>query len=263
MGSLRKVTSLVVVLALFATNVARADDPTWRVRWEIDVPVVAVELALAFSWLLGPQLAPAYCAPLCDRGDLWAVDRIAAGRHNRVWARTGDVGVGLVFAGGLATLLADEGWAAGFSDYVVWIESVLGAMSLANLTSLAVRRPRPYVYGESASAADRMNGTASLSFFSGHTATAFAGAVALFQAMRMRHPEGAGQWIALGAGLAVAATVGASRVLAGEHFPTDVFAGALVGSAMGWLVPELHRRELSLAVNADATTASVMLSGLF
>lgn len=38
-----------------------------------------------------------------------------------------------------------------------------------------------------------------------------------------------------------AAFVGYERVCSGEHFPTDVLAGALVGASIGVLVPHLHR----------------------
>jgi membrane-associated phospholipid phosphatase len=34
--------------------------------------------------------------------------------------------------------------------------------------------------------------------------------------------------------------VGALRVAAGKHFPTDIIVGAVLGSAIGWLVPTLH-----------------------
>jgi membrane-associated phospholipid phosphatase len=43
--------------------------------------------------------------------------------------------------------------------------------------------------------------------------------------------------------LLLAATVGTLRVLSGKHFPTDVLTGAVVGSALGWLIPELHRNK--------------------
>jgi membrane-associated phospholipid phosphatase len=263
MGLLRLVFFVTFVCSSVWTTSARADEATWELKPAVDVPVIAVELVVAFGWLLGPQLAPAHCAPRCDRKDVWIVDRFAAGRDDRVWARVGDAGIAVTFAGALVALVADEGWGAGLSDFVVWSEAVIGAMAAANLTSLAVRRPRPYVYGDEASEERRLNGTASLSFFSGHSATAFAGALALFQTVRARHPNGAGQWIALGAGLSVATTVAVSRVLAGEHFPTDALAGSVVGAAIGWLVPELHRRELSLSVGATSAGGSFSLMGVF
>jgi membrane-associated phospholipid phosphatase len=42
---------------------------------------------------------------------------------------------------------------------------------------------------------------------------------------------------------ALAATTAVLRVEAGKHFWSDVAVGALVGSAVGYLVPQLHLRQ--------------------
>jgi membrane-associated phospholipid phosphatase len=42
-------------------------------------------------------------------------------------------------------------------------------------------------------------------------------------------------WLAFG----VATGVGVSRVAAGKHFPSDVFAGAVLGTASGLVVYQL------------------------
>ena len=45
-----------------------------------------------------------------------------------------------------------------------------------------------------------------------------------------------------GLGIGLAAVTGSLRVDAGKHYPTDVIAGALVGSAIGLFVtPAQHR----------------------
>jgi membrane-associated phospholipid phosphatase len=41
-------------------------------------------------------------------------------------------------------------------------------------------------------------------------------------------------------GPALAIGAGALQIAAGNHFPTDVATGALVGAAVGWTVVELH-----------------------
>jgi membrane-associated phospholipid phosphatase len=67
---------------------------------------------------------------------------------------------------------------------------------------------------------------ASTSFPSGHSATAFAAAVAVAMIFpRFRRPL-----------LALAATVALSRVYLGVHFATDVLAGSLLGAAIGFAI---------------------------
>jgi membrane-associated phospholipid phosphatase len=43
----------------------------------------------------------------------------------------------------------------------------------------------------------------------------------------------------------IAAATAVLRVQAGKHFWSDVLTGAVVGSAIGWLVPYLHRVDLA------------------
>lgn len=75
------------------------------------------------------------------------------------------------------------------------------------------------------------------SFPSGHATTAFATAALL----TLWYPRWAGVWLGL------AALVGLSRVLLGSHFPSDVLAGALLGSVVALVVhayvPALRRSE--------------------
>jgi undecaprenyl-diphosphatase len=67
---------------------------------------------------------------------------------------------------------------------------------------------------------------ANASFPSGHATTAFAAAVLL----ALWYPRWSPAWIGL------AALVSLSRVLLGSHFPSDVLAGALLGSGMALIV---------------------------
>lgn len=71
------------------------------------------------------------------------------------------------------------------------------------------------------------------------------------------------QWVVLGVGLALSTTVGIGRVLGGEHFPSDVVAGAAIGASVGWLVPELHRRRVNVAFGVADGARSVSLRGVF
>ena len=79
------------------------------------------------------------------------------------------------------------------------------------------------------------------SFFSRHTSLAFASAVFLATTHDAYYPDSEARPYVWAGSLLAAAAVGWMRYEAGEHFPTDIIAGAVVGSAVGYAVPRLHR----------------------
>ncbi len=142
-----------------------------------------------------------------------------------------------------------DGWDAAVVDGFMYAESGSLALTLTDITKIAVRRPRPIDY----QACPLVNGGPNpsnycvtstdlgLSFFSGHASTVAAiGATATYIAF-VRAPHSPRPWITLGVATALTAFVSYERVRAGEHFPTDVIAGSLAGAAVGVLVPHLHR----------------------
>ena len=72
------------------------------------------------------------------------------------------------------------------------------------------------------------------SFPSGHTCAAFAAAMIWVRTLPWR-------WGRIAAA-ALAVCMGLSRLYAGVHYPSDVLAGALVGSLCAWAVWTLSRR---------------------
>ncbi|MCK9458140.1 MAG: phosphatase PAP2 family protein [Proteobacteria bacterium] len=102
------------------------------------------------------------------------------------------------------------------------------ATAVGGLAVLAIKiacaRPRPPLHfaaiGVAVSAPDGVPPDSS--FPSGHAQTAFAAAVYL----ALLFPRGAALFLAL------AALVGLSRVALGVHYPSDVLAGAALGSAL-------------------------------
>jgi undecaprenyl-diphosphatase len=109
----------------------------------------------------------------------------------------------------------------------VWLLWAAGAVAAAGVLAQVVKnlacRARPTALDAGAFFAAFPcfpAGYATASFPSGHATTAFAAAVLL----SLRYPRGAVVFF----GLAV--LVGLSRVVLGSHFPSDVVAGAVLGS---------------------------------
>ena len=88
-----------------------------------------------------------------------------------------------------------------------------------------VRRGRPWLSDAPPIAPTRrVRRPASASFPSGHSASAFAFASAMGEAVPVL-------WVPLHV---TAALVGYARVHTGVHYPSDVIVGALVGASCGW-----------------------------
>jgi len=121
---------------------------------------------------------------------------------------------------------------------VVWIADVIG-LGLKQL----VDRPRPET---TLPQADPLLHASGPSFPSGHATTAFAGATILALLLRRAVPA----LFVLAAGIAF------SRVYVGVHYPSDVLAGAVLGSAVALAAVRLLRapRRLSAPRPRSART---------
>ena len=218
------------VLATPAGLVAQVPDsiPAVTLRDAVSVGVASVLLVTPRATGWGTGLPD--CAP-CNRGDVPGFDRWAIGLPNRTWAWASNVGVLAV----AAFVTADLARRRDGARTVAALEAGLWAAGLTEVLKAAVGRPRPVLYTTDAPAEAGNAGNAR-SFPSGHTSVAFAFATTYWLSRRdLDGKPGALGWLALG----VAAGVGVSRVAAAKHFPSDVLAGAVLGTASGLVVYQL------------------------
>jgi len=114
--------------------------------------------------------------------------------------------------------------------------------ALTTLTKELVRRPRPFNYNPEVPMADKLHRDGRLSFFSGHTSTTAAMFFATAKIWTDYHPDSEWKPVVWITASAIPLAVGFLRMKGGKHFLSDVLTGFVVGSATGWLVPQLHRR---------------------
>jgi membrane-associated phospholipid phosphatase len=120
-------------------------------------------------------------------------------------------------------------------------ETMLINTGLTMTIKYAVRRPRPYVYqlGVEGSRVQSIN--AQSSFVSGHTSTVAAASFFMAKVYSDFHPDSAWKPVIWTAAAIAPAVTGYLRVRSGRHYPTDVLGGYVLGAAIGYLVPELHK----------------------
>ena len=250
----------IVLAMLLSTSLARAEEPAYKLRLDVDIPILVIGALGTTGGLF--DTGPAYCAPLCDPRNLNALDKPFAGRYQPGWTTAGTVVAGL--------LLAQPAWLFGveraphaLNDVVVIAEAVLIANAIDTVFKVSVRRPRPFLYGETAPLSDRVDTNGALSFYSGHTTLSFAATIATWRTLDRLNVAPKWKWLALGIGLAGSSFVGISRVVAGDHFPTDVLVGAGMGTSFGFLLPALHDRGFTVAPTYTADAWSMSLIGRF
>lgn len=235
--------------------------PAFQLFAQTDLPILGIGVVIAASRLIRTQ--PAYCAPLCNRNDLNALDRTTAGFWNTGWSTASDVGVISLIGGAAVVLTADEGPLPALNDAVVVAESGLMATALSAVLGLAAGRPRPFLYGTKAPLDQRNSSDGGLSFTSSHASVSFALATSIYVTERRLHPGEAFPYVILGAGLAVASFVATARVMAGRHFITDAVGGAVLGTSVGILVPALHGSPVKLVPAVAQNAGSVSAVGTF
>jgi membrane-associated phospholipid phosphatase len=204
----------------------------------------------------------------CDPATLSAFDRYAVGKSSQEWLTFSDVMlatsivVPVVYLGLESLTLPTSTPVGDFAkDLVVVTESMALTAAVDTVLKFAFRRPRPSRY-----LPDPPPGPASydaeLSLPSAHAAMVAAATTSLTTTIFLRHPTSKVRFLALGAGITLSALTALARVESGQHFPTDVITGLLVGAASGFVVPFLHRKRPRImpTISFNPSTETGMLS---
>jgi hypothetical protein len=228
-------------LSLAGAGAARAQSaPPLDVRWGRDGAITGLALA-------GTALAA--LIPV-DRTAVWQrqllpIDDRLEGRFSQSAASTSDLLAGIDVVTPLGLLYGQGG---GLNDangkrLLLYTEAIAINTLVNGLVKYTVGRPRPYVYNADPrmkAYAERQGKDSHLSFFSGHASTTFTAAVAGSYLYGQAAADAKSRAAVWGFELALAGATADLRTRAGKHFYSDVIVGALVGTAIGFLVPRLH-----------------------
>lgn len=230
--------------ASLAVSGAAAQQAPSLLRFEVHAWPDAAILGGATVATLVPELfrgslPHARCAP-CDPSRLWGIDRGAVGPLRSTPARVSyALLAGATLGGGLLVALGrrGEGGDAQREDLTVFLEALGLTSAATDWMKVLVHRPRPLRY--STAALDYPSPGDGLSFPSGHVSQTFAAAAAYASILHRRGVAGRHR-VEIASLFGAAAATGVLRVAARKHFPTDVVAGALLGTAIGWAIPAIH-----------------------
>ena len=142
-------------------------------------------------------------------------------------------------------------------------ETYLITSGITSTTKRIAKRTRPFVYNEIVPLSDKLKNNARFSFFSGHSSSTAANSIFVAKVFSDYFPES--KWKPLVWGTAILIPVATShfRIKAGKHFRTDVIVGSLLGGAVGFLVPHLHRTKKKNSLSIYPTPSGFLLTKTF
>ena len=256
---------LIAILVIAGARPAAADDPRRdRDRLLHTIPfVVGGSVYLVLELGIKDAITPDHCR-WCKSNPL-----DTAARNRLIWtdAHDGDkfsnytgyignpaVAIGLL----LVSSANDPSFRTMFDDVVPVLQAgIVTGLLNQTLKVLTVRR-RPFA--EFGGTVTRAPNDVNTSFFSGHTALAFAMVTSSATVAHLRgYDTEPALWVG---GLTLATLTGYYRIAADAHYFTDVVAGGLVGAAVGVAIPMLFHKDV-LEHRHDAAPVerrSVMLS---
>ena len=242
MHQARKIVFLVLFAATLAGSVG-AESP-YRRGWSKDGWIAggsAVAAAGAVAVSRMPEPLTAREIDRLSRKSINAFDRGATWNYSTAIGGASDVILGAVVAAPLALMLDRDMRDDWGTCTLMYAETMALAVILPAFGKGTVDRIRPFVYNPDAPMDEKTTSDAKKAFFSRHTSVAFASAVFVSTVYGDYHPgSAAGRYMWAGSLLAAAA-VGVMRYESGEHFPTDIVAGAVAGCAAGYFIPRIHR----------------------
>jgi len=185
------------------------------------------------------------------------IDRFATRQYSVSARKASDVLLWSMLAAPIALMATSPGNDEPLLVGAMYGEAMLFQSGLVFMLKSLVTRTRPFVYNNDPDIPpeSKVIVYARRSFPSAHASTAFTSAVFMGTVYSSLNPGSSlTPWVWAGS-LAAAGLTGYTRILGGQHFPTDVLAGAAIGALTGWIVPALHRQDVE-----DGVAPSVRVS---
>lgn len=220
----------------------------YKTSWGKDGAILGSNIAVAFlGSSLESKITPLSIQEIetLSRNKVNVFDRSATFNYSKNISSVSDVCVIMTALSPVSLFLSKEIRKDFQTVGTMYFETMLLAAFLPSIAKGSAERIRPFVYNENVPVDDKLDIEAKKSFFSGHTTVAFASAVFLSTVYGDYFPDSKYKNYVWAGSIFTASLTGFLRYEAGAHFPTDVLVGAVVGSAVGYLIPYLHKSNSS------------------
>lgn len=186
--------------------------------------------------------------------DVNGFDRFSAGNYDDGAETVSDFPFYGSFLAPLLLLLDDDIKQNAPQVYLLYGQTLSIAGGLYSMTAGISSRKRPYVYTSDTPLELRTDKQATNSFYAGHTAATAAATFFLAKVYHDFNPDSPARPYIWAAAATVPAAVGYLRLRAGKHFLSDNIVGYAIGTGIGILVPELHRRNSAFTLVPESNS---------
>lgn len=128
---------------------------------------------------------------------------------------------------------------------VLYVEAMLLNAGITDIVKTLSLRPRPYTHNLTLDPTTIIERNDRSSFFSGHTSVTATASFFCARVFADYYPDSRFKPYLWTSAAILPAVTAYLRVRAGKHYPSDVLTGYLIGGAIGYLIPELHKRPVS------------------
>ncbi|MDX5418160.1 MAG: phosphatase PAP2 family protein [Hymenobacteraceae bacterium] len=248
----------LLFLSLFSSPAfGQSENMPYKVDWLRDGAITAGGIGatvIGSTIILNKErLTEADLANL-NEDDVNRFDRFLAGKYSKRAEQDSDYPFYGSFVSPLLLLLDPDVRQNAPQVYLLYGQAMSIAGGLYALTAGLTNRKRPSVYAEDAPLDVRLHKYATNSFYAGHTAATASATFFVAKVFHDFNPDSPARYIIWAAAAAVPATVGYLRMRAGKHFLTDNIIGYAIGTGIGILVPELHKRESRISLLPSSST---------
>lgn len=238
--------SIYLLLFVFAFNGKAQNNTVYNWNWEDDRKTfIGTGIFFGASLYIAASADAVTLEEInaLDRSKIWGIDASAIEKSDTSLKGLSDVllfsSVALPFAHYFSPNCKKEGFAiAGMTFQAFFVSN-----GITNILKGSVQRLRPFTYNPTVSLDEKLTTNAKFSFVSGHTST-----TALFSFLGAKiatdlYPEMKLKSVVWLTAAAIPLATGYLRYQTGDHFPTDIIGGYLIGATTGILLPHLYKNK--------------------